>query len=315
MGKQPRKRRLGRMFDDIYGNGVRGKHISDPIYIRRTTAQHLTDVKDYIVSGGDNPPALAWSLQNSSSTLIKGLKLDMSGATRMGDYFINTAKDFSFACWAKPTDPAPVSQSLFVIAKTGSQGPYMAWFGLVSASAHTVKPRFAIISGSGGTSPTLEKFKVRGTTAVALGAWHFFGFSYDSGSLATTKAAVVADGNYNDGTTTGATHAPLSASLKWEKTSMFVKRSGSATPDSGSSFHGRVNQAAIWNVALTASQFTAIRALTNAGNQTFVAASPAPKYAYNFGYRDSTTYATSYSTTVITASAVGGVLSYVADGP
>lgn len=314
MGKQPRKRRLGRAFDDIYGNGVRGKHISDPIYIRRTTAQHISDLKDYIASGSDTPPVLAWSLQNSSS-LVKGLKLDMSGATRMGDYFINTAKDFSFACWAKPTDPAPVSQSLFVIAKTGSQGPYMAWFGLVSASSHTVKPRFAIISGSGGTSPTLEKFRVAGTTAVALGAWHFFGFSYDSGSVAATKVIVAADGNYNASLTAGASHAPLSASLKWEKTSMFVRRSGSATPDSGSSFHGYVNQAALWNSALTASQFTTIRNLTYAGNQTFVAASPAPKYAYNFGYRDSTTYATSYSTTVITASAVGGALSYVANGP
>jgi len=313
MGKQPRKRRLGRLYDDIFGNGVRGAHYQEPIFRQRTDAQKIAEVKEYIASGSAaNPPHLAWSLNNSSSLPPRGLIMDMSGSTRIGDQLISTGKHFSFGCWVKPTDPAPVSQSLFVIAKTGSKGPYMGWFGLVSGAAHTVKARFAVMSGSGGARPTLEKKTLQNQTAAALGAWHFFGFSYSSGS--STK--VIVQTNATPSASLFTNHAPLTASMKWEKTSLFVQRSGSDSPTlSGTAFHGRVSQAAIWTTALTASTFATAYAL-NASNKVFAGEGTVePKYAYDFGFRTSTTYAPSFGNTHITAAFLGGAATYVADGP
>ena len=292
MAKQPRKRRLGRIFDNFYGAGVRGYHYDDPVFTKRSDTQHLTDAAEQIASGSAVSPMWQWHLQNSAS-VTKGMQFDVSGSTRIGTLLGQTQKQFTFACLAKPVSPAPLSQSLFCFAMSGSY-PMMAWFGLVSGALNTVKPKFEIISGT-------VKHGVYGT-AASINAWHTFGVSYTSGT--STRVCIATDASDVTGLRT---KSALSASKPYKSTSFFMKRSGSANPPaSGSAFKGSVNQAAIWTTPMTSSGFDSLYASASHGHPW---SRSGADFLYLFGLRGSVARRVNYGTTGtgVTGSHIGTI--------
>lgn len=236
----PRKRRMGRLFDKMYGDDTRGSHQGSQMYASRSVAQQASDLDSYRSAG--KASFLTASMDLSSSAANKRhVKIDAVADTM----YNNGSGSYGFACWLKMASAsAPVPVSAFSFGGDATAAKFFS-FGLeASGSGYQVQTLHN--SGSGANVTTSMS-----ALSFSAGTWQFL--SYTENRVGTSRHYTA---SLNAAAFTSGTLTPFPATFN--SCSLGIVRSGSLPGDGVNNMVGRVHQAAFWNALKTNDEFKTI---------------------------------------------------------